>query len=126
MTDSLPEHADVIVVGGGVIGCSVLYHLAKAGVRNAILLERHQISSGTTWHAAALVTTLRATSTLTQISVYTADLYAALEQETGQSTGFRRCGNLNIAATPERFESIRRMMSSAHGFGIEAELVGPS
>jgi heterotetrameric sarcosine oxidase gamma subunit len=126
MTDSLPEHADAVVIGGGVIGCSVLYHLAKAGLQNAILLERHQIGSGTTWHAAALVTTLRTTSTLTRISVYTADLYAALEEETGQSTGFRRCGNLNIASTPERFENLKRTISSAHGFGIEAELVGPS
>jgi 4-methylaminobutanoate oxidase (formaldehyde-forming) len=126
MAENLPEHADVIVVGGGVIGCNVLYHLAKAGVRNAILLERHKISSGTTWHAAALVSTLRATSTLTRISVYTANLYAALEEETGQSTGFRRCGNLNVAATPERFESLKRTLSAAHGFGIEALLVGPA
>ena len=126
MTDTLPEHASVVVVGGGVIGSSVLYHLTKAGVRDAILLERHQISSGTSWHAAAILTDLRPTSALTQISTYTTNLYASLEKETGQATGFRRCGNLNVASLPERLESLKRMMSSAHSFGVEAELVGPS
>ena len=97
MPETLPEHANVVVVGGGVIGCNVLYHLTKAGIEDAILLERHQISSGTSWHAAALLTDLRPTAALTRISTYTTNLYASLEKETGQATGFRRCGNLNVA-----------------------------
>ena len=85
MTKSLPSQASVVVIGGGVIGCSTLYHLVKAGVRDAVLLERKQLTCGTTWHSAAQVRQLRSTNNLTQLIKYSTELYASLEEETGQA-----------------------------------------
>ena len=86
---SIPSHANVVIVGGGVAGCSIAYHLTKIGITDVVLLERKQLTSGTTWHAAGLVGQLRATRNLTELAKYTADLYRSLEAETGQATGFK-------------------------------------
>src|SRR5215210_7651880 len=102
---SLPPRARVVVVGGGVIGTSVAYHLAHLGWKDTVLLERDRITSGTTWHAAGLIVTFGSTSeTSTEMRKYTRDLYARLEEETGLSTGFRPVGFVQIATTPDRLE----------------------
>ena len=97
MSDAVPAQARVVVIGGGIAGCSVAYHLAKLGWRDVVLLERRELSCGTTWHAAGLVGQLRATHNLTRLAKYGADLYERLEAETGQATGFRRPGSLSLA-----------------------------
>ena len=119
----IPARAGVVVIGGGITGCSMLYHLAKAGVTDAILLEKHQITSGTTWHAAALVTVLRGSPTLATLAQYSAKLYASLEAETGQSTGWRQPGHITVAASKERMESLKHSASSARSFGLDVEII---
>lgn len=122
-TKSLPSHASVVVIGGGVMGCSTLYHLAKDGVTDAILLERNQLTSGTTWHSAAQVRALRSTKNLTDLISYSVDLYASLEEETGQQTGWISKGSLSIATSQDRMIHIRRQEALAHMFGVRAETV---
>ena len=124
--DDLPRRASVIVIGGGVIGCSVAYHLARAGVSDVTLLERRQLTSGTTWHAAGLVGQLRTSINMTGLARYTSELYLRLEAETGQATGYRRCGSLSIATTPERLEELQRSASMAKVFGLEVNVVTPA
>ena len=119
----LPTHAPVVVVGGGVMGCSTLHHLAEAGATDAILLERHRLTSGTTWHSAAQVRALRSTQNLTDLIRYSIDLYARLEQETGQATGWINRGSLSIATSEDRLIHIRRQEALAHLFGVRAESV---
>lgn len=121
MTPDLPEHAEIVVIGGGIIGCSTAYHLAKLGKRDVVLLERSKLGSGTTWHSAAMVRQLRSTNSLTQLVRTSAELYRSLEAETGQSTGWMSCGSLSIATTQDRLTHIRRQASLARGFGIAAE-----
>lgn len=116
----LPNHASVIVIGGGVMGCSTLYHLAKAGVSDAILLERNQLTSGTTWHSAAQVRALRSSKNLTDLISYSVSLYSSLEQETGQSTGWINKGSISIATNADRLAFIKRQESLAHLYGVEA------
>jgi len=123
-TTSLPPQASIVVIGGGVIGCSTLYHLAKAGINDAILLERKQLTCGTTWHSAAQVRQLRSTNNLTQLIKYSSQLYAGLEQETGQSTGWTRTGSLSIATNPDRMTHIKRQAALARLFDVEAEIIG--
>ena len=124
--DDLPRRASVIVIGGGVIGCSVAYHLARAGVSDVTLLERRQLTSGTTWHAAGLVGQLRTSINMTELARYTSELYLRLEAETGQATGYRRCGSISIATTEERLEELRRSASMAKVFGLEVNVVTPA
>ena len=124
--DDLPRRASVIVIGGGVIGCSVAYHLARAGVRDVTLLERRQLTSGTTWHAAGLVGQLRTSINMTELARYTSELYRRLEAETGQATGYRRCGSISIATNTERFEELRRSASMAKVFGLTVDVVTPA
>ena len=93
----LPSEARCVVIGGGIIGCSVAYHLAKLGWRDVVLLERKRLTSGTTWHAAGLIGQLRGSSTLTKLAKYSAALMAELEAETGLATGFRQNGSLSLA-----------------------------
>ena len=119
----LPSHASVVVVGGGVMGCSTLYHLAANAVSDAILLERNQLTSGTTWHSAAQVRALRSTKNLTDLISYSIDLYSKLEEETGQATGWINEGSLSIATNTDRLTHIRRQESLAHLFGVEATAV---
>jgi len=125
MTD-LPSSARVVIVGGGIVGCSIAYHLAMRGVNDVVVLERKQLTSGTTWHAAGLVGQLRATHNLTRLAQYTTNLFATLEQETGQATGFQQCGSILVAPNSERFEEITRGASMARVFGVEVNIIGPS
>ena len=124
MTEALPTQAEVVIVGGGIIGCSIAYHLTKLGRRDVVLLERGHLTGGTSWHAAGLVNQLRATSTLTELARYAVGLYESLEAETGQATGFRRKGSLPIARTDERLTEIRRMAALGDCFGVEAYEIG--
>ena len=119
----LPDRCEVIVVGGGVIGVSVAYHLAEAGIQDVVLLERKELTSGTTWHAAGLVGQLRTSINMTQLARYTSQLYRGLEEETGQATGYRQCGSISIAATAERFEELKRSASMAKVFGLEVNVL---
>jgi 4-methylaminobutanoate oxidase (formaldehyde-forming) len=113
----------VVIVGGGIVGCSIAYHLAKRGVTDVVVLERKQLTCGTTWHAAGLVSMLWQTPTLTNLAKYSHELYASLEAETGQATGYRRIGSLSVARTEERLEELRRTSSMASVFGVESEMI---
>jgi len=121
--EQMPAHASVIVIGGGVMGCSTLYHLAKAGVGDAILLERNKLTSGTTWHSAAQVRALRSTRNLTDLVRYSIDLYSRLEEETGQQVGWINKGSLSIATTEDRMIHVRRQASLAGLFGMRADTI---
>ncbi len=117
----LPTKARVVIIGGGVIGCSVAYHLTKKGWTDVVLLERKQLTSGTTWHAAGLIAQLRATANMTKLAKYSQELYGSLEEETGVATGFKRCGSITVALTEERKEEIYRQAAMARAFGVEVE-----
>ena len=122
---SLPSHASVVVIGGGIMGCSTLYHLAQMGVSDAILMERNALTSGTTWHSAAQVRALRHSQNLTRMIQYSVDLYARLEKETGQSVGWIQKGSLSIATNPDRLTHIRRQEALANAYGIDAKSIFP-
>ncbi len=126
MDVALPSHARVVVVGGGIAGCSTAYHLTRLGVRDVVLLEQGRLTCGTTWHAAGLVGQTRATRNATRMSRYGIDLYASLEKETGLATGWKRCGSLNVAKTPERLLLMKRQMARARSFGVDFEFVSPA
>lgn len=117
----LPTHASVVVVGGGIVGASIAYHLTHRGVNDVVVLERHQLTAGTTWHAAGLVAQLRSTENQTKLSRYSLDLYARLKDETEQDPGFRTPGAISLASTPERWEELRRTAAMARYLGVEAE-----
>ena len=119
----LPNKCGVVVIGGGVIGCSIAYHLAELGFTDVVLLERQQLTSGTTWHAAGLVGQLRTSINMTKLARYTSELYRGLEGETGQATGYRQCGSISIAATAERFEELKRSASMAKVFDLEVNVL---
>jgi glycine cleavage system T protein len=119
----LPKHARVVIVGGGVIGCSIAYHLGKLGWSDVVLIERKQLTSGTTWHAAGLVGQLRQSMNMTRLARYTAELYRGLEAETGQATGYRQCGSISLATTPGRMEELERNASMAKVFGLPVHVV---
>ena len=123
MADELPSHASVVVIGGGIMGCSTLYHLAEMGVTDAVLLERNQLTSGTTWHSAAQVRALRHSRNLTRMIQYSVDLYSRLEEETGQSVGWIQEGSLSIATNPDRLTHIKRQEALASAYGINAKSV---
>jgi 4-methylaminobutanoate oxidase (formaldehyde-forming) len=119
---TLPDRARVVIIGGGVIGASIAYHLAKLGWADTVLLERRQLTAGTTWHAAGLITSAgMTTETLLWMSRYTRDLCTTLEAETGQATGFRPIGHLHLATTPQRLETLRREAAFVRGFGVVNE-----
>ena len=122
----LPNRASVVIVGGGIVGCSLAYHLTLRGCTNVVLLERKQLTCGTTWHAAGLVGQLRATYNLTRLAQYTTNLYASLEQETGQATGFRQTGSIAVATNQARLEELKRGASMAKCFGLEVQTLAPS
>ena len=117
----VPSKARAVIIGGGVAGCSVAYHLAKLGWKDVVLLERKQLTSGTTWHAAGLIAQLRATKNMTRLAKYSQELYGELEAETEVATGFRRCGSITVALTDERKEEIYRQASMARAFGVDVE-----
>jgi 4-methylaminobutanoate oxidase (formaldehyde-forming) len=126
MTKTLPSQARIVIVGGGVVGCSVAYHLTKLGWRDVVLVEQGRLTSGTTWHAAGLVGQMRPNRTMTTMSRYGIELYAGLEKETGLATGWKQCGSVNVAATPERLVALKRTFANAASFGVEAEFITPS
>lgn len=123
---SLPARAEVVIVGGGIIGCSIAYHLTKIGIADVVLLERRQLTCGTTWHAAGLVPQLRATRTLTELAKYTSELLGSLEAETGQATGFKQNGSIGVALTEARLEEFKRTGSMGRAFGVQVEFLGPA
>src|ERR1700758_1732279 len=123
---SVPDSAQVVIVGGGIAGASTAYHLARLGCTDVLLLEQGKLTCGTTWHAAGRVGQLRATRTATRMSRYGIEFYATLEAETGLATGWKRCGSLNVAKTPERLKLLKRQMARAKSFGIEFEFVTPA
>ncbi|RED49742.1 GcvT family protein [Aestuariispira insulae] len=120
---SLPNQADVVIIGGGVAGCSIAYHLTKIGITDVVLLERKQLTCGTTWHAAGLVGQLRATRNMTELAKYTAELFKGLEEETGQATGFKQNGSISLALNDERLEELKRGASMAKNFGLEVNVI---
>lgn len=121
----LPSQARVVIIGGGVVGCSVAYHLAKMGWKDVVLLERKQLTCGTTWHAAGLIGQLRATSNMTKLARYSAELYLGLEEETGVATGLRQGGSVSVALTDERREELFRQAAMARAFGVPVEELSP-
>ena len=127
MTDKkLPAYARVVIVGGGIAGCSVAYHLTKLGWKDVVLLEQGSLSGGTTWHAAGLVGQLRNHENLTRLIEYSTRLYASLEEDTGQATGWKACGSLSVARTPERMTVLKRVAAKARGYGVEAHVITAS
>ncbi len=123
---SPPKSARVVIIGGGVIGCSVAYHLAAAGWKDIVLLERKQLTSGTTWHAAGLIAQLRATANMTRLAKYSQELYGNLKEETGLETGFKRCGSITVALTEARKEELFRQAGMARAFGVEIHEITPN
>ena len=122
---NLPTHARVVIIGGGVIGCSVAYHLTKLGWKDVVLLERRQLTCGTTWHAAGLIGQLRASANMTRLAKYSADLYRGLEAETGLATGVKTVGSVSVALTDARKEELFRSASMARAFGVPVEEMSP-
>src|SRR5919107_1260041 len=125
MATELPSRAQVVIIGGGVIGASVAYHLARLGWTDVVLVEQGKLSSGTTWHAAGLVGQLRASESGTRLVQYSSRLYAELEAEVGLSTGYRRCGGVTVARTEDRMVQLRRTAAAAEAFDLECELLTP-
>jgi glycine cleavage system aminomethyltransferase T/glycine/D-amino acid oxidase-like deaminating enzyme len=122
---ALPSSAQIVIVGGGIAGCSTAYHLAKYGRTDVLLLEQGKLTSGTTWHAAGLVGQMRPNRTMTQMSKYGIELYATLEAETGLATGWKQCGSVNVASTPERMKVLRKQLAMARSFGVECHEISP-
>eukprot|EP00755_Sulcionema_specki_P005702 Sspe_Gene.33484::Locus_16350_Transcript_1_1_Confidence_1.000_Length_2773::g.33484::m.33484/K19191/mabO; 4-methylaminobutanoate oxidase (formaldehyde-forming) len=120
-----PAKANVVVVGGGVIGCSVAYHLTKAGMQDVVLLERGKLTSGTTWHAAGLIGQLRRTTQETALSSMGAKTFKELLELTGQDTGFKQCGSLSMSRTPDRTTFLKRAFARAEAFGVTADIISP-
>lgn len=120
---NLPKSAQVVIIGGGIMGCSLAYHLTLRGWKDVVLLERKRLTSGTTWHAAGLVGQLGATHNITRLAQYTTELYSELERETDQNTGYRQIGSIAIASNEERFEELRRGASMARCFGLEVNIL---
>ncbi|TPJ50769.1 MULTISPECIES: FAD-dependent oxidoreductase [unclassified Mesorhizobium] len=126
MAHEFPTQARVVIVGGGIIGCSVAYHLTKLGWADVVLLEQGQLSGGTTWHAAGLVGQLRSHSNMTSLIRYSTQLYGELEAETGLATGWKNCGSLSVARTADRMTVLKRTAASARAQGVEIDVISPS
>jgi heterotetrameric sarcosine oxidase gamma subunit len=124
-TTTVPERARIVIIGGGVIGASVAYHLTKLGLTDVLLLEQGQLSSGTTWHAAGLVGQLRASESGTRLVQYSTELYTELEAETGLTAGYKQCGGVTVARTEDRMIQLRRTAANAAAFDLECELLTP-
>jgi 4-methylaminobutanoate oxidase (formaldehyde-forming) len=125
MTISLPSHAQIVVIGGGIIGCSTAYHLARDHKAEVILLEQNKLTSGSTWHAAGLVGQLRSSASITQVLKYSVDLYKNLAKETGLETGWKMTGCLRLACNQDRWIEYKRLATTAQSFGMEMHLLSP-
>lgn len=125
MANQFPTQARVVIVGGGIIGCSVAYHLTKLGWTDVVLLEQGQLSGGTTWHAAGLVGQLRSHSNMTSLIKYSTQLYGELEAETGLATGWKNCGSLSVARTADRMTVLKRTAASARAQGVDIDVISP-
>jgi len=124
-TEDFPTQANVVIIGGGIVGCSTAYHLAALGCSDVVLLEKHRLTSGSTFHAAGLVGQLRGNANITQLLGYSVDLYRRLEQETGLATGWKMNGGLRLACNPERWIEVKRQATTAHSFGLDMHLLTP-
>lgn len=122
---TLPTHAQIVVIGGGIIGCSTAYHLARDHKADVILLEQGKVTSGSTWHAAGLVGQLRSSASITKVLKYSVDLYKGLATETGLDTGWKMTGCLRLATSPDRWTEFKRLATTARSFGMEMDLIGP-
>ncbi len=122
----LPQRAQYVIIGGGIVGCSVAYHLAEMGHTDIVLLEQGQLSCGTTWHAAGLVGQLRSTPAMTNLIRYSTQLYSKLEAETGLATGWKQCGSVTVARTDERMTMLLRTAAAARAQGVEVEVITPT
>ncbi|MCJ7599686.1 MAG: FAD-dependent oxidoreductase [Methyloceanibacter sp.] len=122
---TLPSSAKIVIVGGGIVGCSVAYHLGKMGLTDVLLIERGRLTCGSTWHAAGLVGQLRTSANITQLLGYSVELYDRLEKETGLATGWKRNGGLRLACNPERWTEVKRQATTATSFGLEMHLLSP-
>src|SRR3990172_4420551 len=120
-----PTQAQVVIIGGGVGGASIAYHLTLMGWKDVVVLERHELTSGSTWHSAGLVGQMRSDANLTRMMFYSTDLYRRLKDETGQDTGWREVGGLRLASSPERMEDLKRQVGMARSFGMPMELLSP-
>lgn len=125
MAQAFPTQAQVVIIGGGIIGCSLAYHLTKLGWRDVVLLEQGQLSGGTTWHAAGLVGQLRSHANMTSLIKYSTQLYSELEAETGLATGWKNCGSLSVARTADRMTVLKRTAASARAQGVAIEVISP-
>lgn len=123
---SLPAHAQIVVIGGGIIGCSTAYHLARDHKAEVLLLEQGQLTSGSTWHAAGLVGQLRSSASITQVLRYSVDLYKRLDRETGLETGWKMTGCLRLACNQDRWIEFKRLATTARSFGMEMHLLSPA
>ncbi|MCU1391465.1 MAG: putative sarcosine dehydrogenase, partial [Ilumatobacteraceae bacterium] len=123
MSNEAPTHARAVVIGGGIVGCSTAYHLAKLGWTDTVLIERHKLTSGSTFHAAGLVGQLRTSANITQLLGYSVDLYNRLEAETGLGTGWKMNGGLRLACNAERWNEVKRQATTAKSFGLEMHLL---
>ena len=125
MNESLPAEVQITIIGGGIIGCSVAYHLANEGTKDILLLERGQLTCGSTFHAAGLVGQLRSSANITQVLKNSVDLYRKIELETGQATGWKMNGGMRLACTKDRWTELKRQATTAHSFGLDMELLSP-
>src|SRR5512141_1820378 len=123
---AVPTHARAVVIGGGIVGCSVAYHLTKLGWTDVVLLEQGRLSCGTTWHAAGLVGQLRAQESMTRLIRYSTKLYAELEADTGLATGWSNCGSVSVARTPERMTQLKRNAAVARAYGVACDVISPA
>ena len=123
MSKELPKQCQIVVIGGGIVGCSTAYHLVRRGWQNVVLLEKAQITSGTSWHAAGSIGQLRSSAGITEMIGYSTSLYGRLEAETGQPTGWRQCGSIRLACTPERKEELERSITIGRSFGLDIQMI---
>jgi glycine/D-amino acid oxidase-like deaminating enzyme len=121
----LPSHAQVVIIGGGVGGCSIAYHLTKMGWKDVVIVERHELTAGSTWHSAGLVGQLRSDANLTRMMFYSTDLYRQLKDETGVDPEWHEVGGIRLASSPERMEDLKRLVGMARSFGMQMELISP-
>ncbi|HEU5416789.1 MAG TPA: FAD-dependent oxidoreductase, partial [Streptosporangiaceae bacterium] len=121
----LPERSEIVIIGGGVVGCSIAYYLARRGKTDVTVLERRRLTEGSTWHAAGLVGQLRTSASLTRLMRASVLTYQTLERDTGYATGWHPAGSLRVAASDDRWHELRRLVTAARSFGFEVHLMSP-